>query len=198
VETYDNANGGRIVTSADADGNTITYTYTAGGLLDRATTQDGGYVSFVYTSGNLTKLVTTYFDAATQTTKSLTRVYYGYDASNRLTSVTVDLSPGDNATTDGKTYVTTYTYSGTSNRVASITQSDGSQLQIAYVMVGSTYQVQSMAQTAATGVTRTTTFAYDTTNRVTTVTDPLGNVSRLSYDAAGRLIQVAAPAPTAR
>jgi hypothetical protein len=137
VEAYDSTNGGRITNSADTDGNALMFTYTVGGLLDRVTSQDGGYVSFVYAGSLLTKLVTQYVDSLTATNKSLTRVYYGYDGSNRLTSVTVDLTPEDNVTADGKTYVTTYTYDGTSSRVASIAQTDGSLLQVTYALVGS-------------------------------------------------------------
>ena len=40
-------------------------------------------------------------------------VAYQYDLSNRLISATIDLSP-DN-TGDSQTYVTSYTYDGTSN-----------------------------------------------------------------------------------
>jgi len=195
VETYDNANGGRITSSADTDGQTLAFTYTAGGLLDRVTTQDGGYVSFVYSGTLLTKLVTQYYDPVTQTNKSLTRVYYGYDASDRLISVTVDLTPEDNSTADAKTYVTTYAYDGTSSRVASIGQSDGSRLDVTYTLVGGLYRVATLVQTAATGVTRTTTFAYDTTTRITTITDPLLQASKFTYDTTGRLLKFETPPP---
>ena len=35
-----------------------------------------------------------------------TRVRYEYDASNRLSKITIDLSPGDNSIVDGKIFVT--------------------------------------------------------------------------------------------
>ena len=50
----------------------------------------------------------------------MTRTRYGYDGYNRLTTVTVDLTPEDHSVADGNSYVTTYTYHGSSKLVASI------------------------------------------------------------------------------
>ena len=195
-ETYDASNGGRITTSADVDGNTLTYAYNASGLVSRVTTQDGEYTAFIYSGNNLTQVQTwRHPDAAgAQALAQTTRVDYAYDASNRLTSVTVDLSPQDNSVSDGKVYVTTYGYDGTSRRLTSISQTDGSSLQIAYTQVAGVYRVQTLTQAAASGQARTTSFAYDTTNRVTTVTDPMGFATQLAYDASGQLTKITAPA----
>ena len=194
TEVYDATLGGRIVSGTDANGNTLSYSYNANGLAT-VTTADGGHTDLVYNASNLlTQVVTTYEDAAGNYT-TLTRVRYGYDASNRLATVTVDLSPTDNSVADGNVYVTTYGYDAASNRVASVSQSDGSQLQIAYTLVGSTYRVSTLTQTAATGVTRVTTLSYNTTTRTTTVTDPAGKVTSLVYDANGQLTQLTAPPP---
>lgn len=161
------------------------------------TTQNGEYTQFVYSGNNLTQVQTWRHPAGTQALAQMTRVSYGYDASNRLTSVMVDLSPQDNATSDGKTYVTTYGYDGTSKRLASISETDGSSLQIAYVQVGGVYRVATLTQAAASGQARTTSFSYDTTNRVTTVTDPMGYATQLAYDAAGQLVKITAPPASA-
>ncbi|MFI4973113.1 MAG: Ig-like domain-containing protein [Caulobacterales bacterium] len=184
-EVYDGANGGRIMSSTDTDFNALTFTYT-GALLTKVTTASTAhteYTSLNYTGNNLTSVVTTYWDVASSTTKTLTRVSYGYanDGSNRLTSV--------NSLSTGGSYVTTYGYDGSSDRINSITQTDGSSLTIVYQQVNGTYRVQTLTQTAASGVTRITSFSYDTTNRITTVTDPLGIVTKLYYDTAGELIQ---------
>ena len=129
------------------------------------------------------------------------RVYYGYDGSNRLTSVTIDRSPSDGVITDNKTYITTYGYDGTSNRISSVvtTQNDGtgayttSNLAIAYVLAGSVYEVSSLTQTTAAG-TSVTSFSY--TAGQTTVTDPLGNVTTMVYDANGQLTRLISPPAT--
>lgn len=194
VERYDEANGGRILTSADNNGNTLTFSYNAGGQVSRVTTADGYYTDLVYTGTLLTQVVTGYKPDGAGSVTTLTRVRYGYDTSNRLTTVTVDLSPTDNDITDAATYVTTYTYSGTSNRIASIAQSDGSLLQIAYIQpTAGDYRVGTLTETISSGVTRVTTIGYNTATRTTTVTDPYSQVTSLVYDAAGQLTQITAP-----
>jgi YD repeat-containing protein len=186
-EDYDSTNSGRITKRYDTDGNALTFTY-ASGLISKITTQDGEYTQFNWTGSNLTS-VATYTGTGTPSL-ALTRVYYGYDGSNRLSTVTVDLSPTDNSTTDGVKYTTTYTYDSTSKRVASITQTDGSSLAITY---DGSNRVSTLVQTAATGVTRTTTFGYSAGS--TTVTDPQGNVTTLAYDSSNQLTGITYPAP---
>ncbi|HEX7759156.1 MAG TPA: hypothetical protein VF459_06630 [Caulobacteraceae bacterium] len=204
VETYDANNGGRLIARTDTDGNALTFTYGANGLVSQVTTANGEYTSLVYDTVNTTQLkeVDTWRHTTTDGTGALvqlTRVRYGYDAYNRLTSVTVDLSPADNSISDGKTYVTTYTYddsagAGSSKRIASIAQTDGSLLQVGYTLVGSDYRVSSLTQTVSSGVTRLTTFAYNTSTRTTTITGPDSQVTTLTYDASGQLTQILAPA----
>jgi YD repeat-containing protein len=189
VDSFDSLNGGRITSSKDTDNNTLTYSYTSG-LLTRVTTTDGGsnveHIDLTWSGNNLTQITTTKADSST-----LTRTRYTYDASNRLSTVITDLTPGDNSVTDGATIVTTYTYDGTSSRVASIAQTGGALLSITYDGSG---RVASLAQTLASGVTNTTTFSYNMTTRVTTITDQAGQVTTLSYDASGQLTQIVLPA----
>lgn len=153
---YDTANPSaptnwRVATVIDTLGQSVTYTYT-GAYLTQLTTADGGTLTYTWDTPNnrvtqITTGYTDYTDLANPVARTLTRTRYGYDTANRLTSVSVDLSPGDNSIADGKTYVTTYTYDGASKRVASVTETDGS----------------------------STTFHYDASNRIDTVTQ-LGTV----------------------
>ncbi|MBC7381182.1 MAG: LysM peptidoglycan-binding domain-containing protein [Burkholderiaceae bacterium] len=190
TESYDWTSGvGKLQEAKDADGNKVTYTYNSG-LLTSVTNASGEQTLLDYTGNNLTKVRVLNAGGTTLST----RTRYAYDASNRLTSVTVDLSPEDNAVTDGKTYVTNYTYDGTSNRVASIAQTGGALITFAYTQVGASYRVSSMVQTSDVGVTRTTSFSYDTANSSTTVIDPLGNATVYTLDFNGRLTNVLAPA----
>jgi YD repeat-containing protein len=189
VENYDST--GKLLNTIDPDGNTLTYTYT-GALITRVTDQDGEYTSLTYNGSNqLTQLVTTKSGGAT-----LTRVRYAYDGSNRLSTVTVDLSPDDSLVTDGKTYVTTYSYDGSSKRVASISQTDGSYIAFTYVQVGADYKVASYTQSVATGVTRTTSFDYSVAGR-TTVIDPAGQKTFLWYNGNNELLQISYPPDSA-
>jgi YD repeat-containing protein len=177
----------RIATHGDTSGNSVSFSY-SGATLYRATTADGSYTQYNWSGNNITQIVTGYTDLVTSTAKTLTRVRYGYDGYNRLTSVTVDESPTDNAVADGNTYVTGYTYHGTSKQVATITETDGTAMAITYDGSG---RVATLVQTAASGVTRTTTLAYSA--GYTTVTDPTGQVTRLDYDGSNRLTKITAP-----
>lgn len=197
TELYDDANGGRITSSTDTDGNALSFTYGANGLISRVTTADGNYTDLTYSGTLLTQVVTHYQTTSGGAFSTLTRVRYGYDASNRLSTVTVDESPTDNAIVDGNTYVTTYTYDGTSTRVASITQTDGSRLDITYTQVGADYRVATLTQTISSGVTAATSFSYDTTNRVTSITDPQGQLTKMTYSASGQLTRMELPAAQA-
>ncbi|MFT3736037.1 MAG: hypothetical protein QM776_13595 [Rhodocyclaceae bacterium] len=191
TETYDWASGtGKLLTLADTDGNTITYGY-SGSLLTSVTTANHSTgnknVTYLdYTGSLLTQIRTEAWDGSSNQT--LTRTRYGYDGSNRLSTVTVDLSPNDNSVADGKTYVTTYSYDS-SNRVVGITQTDGTQISFTYTSGRITQITQTLA-----GETRTTGISYDTTNRKTTITDPLGKNTVYTYDTAGQLTNILAPA----
>ena len=147
----------------DRDGNTINYTW-ANGKLSKITTADGGYLKYTWSGNNITS-IETYADGGT--TKTLTRTRYTYDSYNRLKTVTTDLSPENNSVADGKKYVTTYTYSGSSKLITRITQTDGSRLDITYA--GG--KVTSLKQTAASGDIRETTITYSSSG-YTRIYDP--------------------------
>src|SRR5690606_8449676 len=155
------------------DGNALTFTY-AGDKLDTVTTADGGWTQYVWAGNNITEIVTGYTDLATSTASTLTRTRYAYDASDRLVSVITDLTPGDHSIADGATYVTSYTYDGASNRIASISQTDGSLITIAY---DASFRVETLTQQVASGVTRTTSISYAADH--TLVTGPDGQVTKL-------------------
>lgn len=184
-EVYDAS--GRIVSSADAQGRTLTYTWGARGVT-AVSNGDGESIQLDYdASGNVTRVRSMVM--VNGTLKAVSAVTYGYDASNRLSTVTVDLTPDDASTADGNVYRTTYTYDGASNRIATITQSDGTSLSFSYVQVGGQYRIATITD----GLGKTTAYTYDLANRRTTVTDPLGLVTRYDYDAAGQLASVDAP-----
>ncbi|HEX8222539.1 MAG TPA: hypothetical protein VF605_01840, partial [Allosphingosinicella sp.] len=194
TERYENVIGSYFLTSAsDADGNSQTYTYNASGFMTRITEANGDYTAINWTGGRPDAVTTSYTNASGLHT--LTRVRYVFDSLYRLTSATVDLSPEDHADGDGYRYTTNYGYDGSSLRVAWITQTDGSRLDIGYTQSGSNYYATSLTETVASGVTRVTGLFYDLVNRVTTITDPLGGVTTMRYDAAGNLTRLVRPAP---
>lgn len=182
-ERYEGNAAARLISRTDANGNTTSFSYTPAGLLESVTTASGETTYYDYTGNQLQQV-----RVVAQGGVTATRVHYSYDTSGRLSGVTVDLSPQDNSIATGATYQTTYTYDGASNRVASVTQSDGTRLDITYVLVGSDYRVASIGDALG----QVTTYSYDTAGRRTTVTDPLGVASRYSYNVKGELTQVQA------
>ncbi|WP_198406337.1 LysM peptidoglycan-binding domain-containing protein [Delftia acidovorans] len=183
-EFHDTATG-RLDKSVDASGNTTAYTYDANGNIAKLVNPSGESIQYDYTGNLLTRIRVVDSQGATTT-----RTSYAYDTRNRLSQVTVDLTPQDGSTADGKLYRTSYTYHGDSNRIATLTQSDGSQLTIDYMQVGSEFKVSSLRDALG----QTTRFAYDTATRTTQVTDPAGKVSSYAYDAKGQLLSITSPA----
>ncbi|MBT9458004.1 MAG: LysM peptidoglycan-binding domain-containing protein [Burkholderiaceae bacterium] len=184
-ERYD-ITSGCLSSHSDAQGNTVAFTYHGDGNIASMKTANGETLFYDYSGNKLTQLRTVTADAITTT-----RVRYGYDGSNRLSTVSVDLTPADGSVADAKTYTTTYTYDGTSKRVASVAGNYGSySLNFSYVQVGAEWRVESVMD----GLNPATKFSYDPANRRTTMTDPMGHATVYEYDTAGQLTQVTTPA----
>jgi YD repeat-containing protein len=183
TEVYDS--NGRIASVNDDNGVRLRYQYDASGHVQQIVDASGDITHFDFdAAGNLAQIRTRTADA----TSDFVRVSYGYDASHRLVTTTVDLTPADN--TDARSYTTTYGYDGTSNRIATLTQSDGTSLSFTYIAAGATYKVSQMTA-LVDGKSRITKYSY--WQGLTTVTDPLLNSTLYSYDAAGRLTSVSKP-----
>ncbi|HSW16760.1 MAG TPA: hypothetical protein VLJ86_06000, partial [Ramlibacter sp.] len=183
TERYQTTGAGRLLASADTSGNRLVYGYDALGLLASVTTASGDVTRYDYVGRNLAQI-----NAIPVTGGPAARTRYAYDASNRLTRVTVDLTPQDNSVADGKVFETVYTYDGASLRVASLTQTDGVAMRFTYVEVGGQSRVASVTD-ALGQVTR---FGYGA--GLATVTDPLGIVTRYELDPQGRVTAIVVPA----
>jgi YD repeat-containing protein len=181
TETYSayGTNSWRIVNQKDSDNNTITFTY-SGAKLSKVTTANGEFVQYHWSGNNITKMVTS-------AGSTLTRTYYTYDSSNRLIRVTTDLSEKNNALGSDK-YEVNYSYVGSSNRIATITQTDGSSLAMVYDGSG---RITRLTQTIASSDIRVTEIGYGP--NVTSVTMPDGSVTRLWYDDKAQLVQLMTP-----
>ncbi len=212
TETYNSS--GQLTASKDVDGNTISYTYNAtSGLLTTITDASGQVTTLTYTGNNLTSISV----ASNSVTQTVVRYAYDDTTNNRLRTVTVDLTPGDNSVADGVTYTTTYTYDGTSKRVASITQKDGSSIAFTYQQINGAYRVKTFTDAmgrlttlnyssyssggavylqtdVVDALTRTTTYTQDSAGRLTSVLSPTVGGARLEtrygYDADGNVTSV--------
>jgi|GEM_PF-3010443 len=180
-ELYAGATG-LMVKAGDQLGVRLTLLY-SGTQLVRMQDARLDIIEFGYTAGQLSKITV----SLAELSDKQTRVTYLYDTSNRLKSVTTDLTPDDS--TDSVSYVVGYTYLGTTSLVETVTQSDGSSLTFSYVNAGGKDKVASV--TDALG--RKTIFDYTVASQ-TTVTDHLGYKTVYGYDAKGQLLTVAAPA----
>src|SRR6266704_561130 len=167
TERYDAANGGRLTSMQDEDGNGLSFVYNAAGLITQVN-DASGETTFLDYSGNLL----TDLHSVTADGQTIVRTRYAYDASNRLATVTVDLSPQDASVADGNRYVTTYTYDGASRRIASISQSDGTTVSFTYVQIALDW-------------------------RVATYTDGQGLVTQINYTQTGVELHQVDPNPAA-
>ena len=180
-----------LTSGTNPDGGKTLY-YWSGNKIT-AILSGGEWEQFTYSGNNLTK-VNQYLSGGTV----ITNTYYGYDSQNRLISVTTDLTPTDNSTSDNVLSSITYTYVGTTNYIASITQwgvpaGGGTPVQNGYTSF--TYdgsnRIASYTQTVSSGVTATTTLSYSTGS--TTVTDTYSNVTTLNYDSNDQLTSIVYP-----
>jgi len=160
TEQYNSA--GQMTLSADSSNNVTHYAYT-GALLTQITDPSGQTTTFEYSGNNLVD-IREVSNGATQK-----RVQYAYDTSNRLTSVAIDLTPVNNSASDPK-YITTYTYQGTTDLLASITQSDGTSVSFTYQSINGSYRVA----TYTDGNGKVTTFGYTQTSS-SSATAPANN-----------------------
>ena len=180
---------GKILSATDISGNTINYSY-SGNLISKIVDSNGETTFLDYNATN--QLI----DIRIRDTsgKDTRRTSYAYDASGRLSTVITDLTPDDNSITDGITYIVSYTYEGASNRIASMTQTDGTAVNFGYTLYADgKYKLTSMTEILAGSVTRATSYDY-TTSGLTTVTDPLGNRTVFKYDNNGQLTEIAGSA----
>ncbi|WP_124553271.1 RHS repeat protein [Methylophilus methylotrophus] len=188
----------RITSVTDLDNNSLTYTYstTSGltGLIDKVTSANGEITQLIYNSSKqLTQI-----NVINSSNVTTTRIRYTYESTAttaRLTSVSTDLTPADGSIADGKTYTTTYTYDGTSKRIASITNSDGSKVSFTYESSGS-FRLLTISDYTTSGstVSGTTSFIYPFEG-MTAITNANGEPAYAleSDPATGQLIAIHGP-----
>ncbi|UGQ28777.1 hypothetical protein [Acinetobacter calcoaceticus] len=175
---------GRLTSVQDNNGTNLLYSYdSADRLISIRDSNSTALNELIYqydgTSNRIKRIDTKVGGVVSQ------NVYYEYDTANRLTKVITDLTPSDNLITDQKVYTTTYAYDGSSSRIASITQSDGSSVQFGYELdtANNVYRVTTVKDSQGT-----TTFTYAANK--TTVTNSLQEVWEYSYNASQQLTSI--------
>jgi len=188
-ETY-NATGQLTTLSNLGSGASYSFSYT-NNQLSQITAGDGDTLLFGYnTSNQLISLSIQEIPPGQTTAVTRQQVSYGYDSQGRLSTVTTTL--GSDTDTSTASYTTTYGYDGTSDRVTSVSQSDGTTVSYTYTEdTQGAYQVTGI--TTGTGAAaQSLTISYGINS--TTVTNALGNATTYQTNAAGELTAVIAPA----
>ncbi|MBK9375660.1 MAG: RHS repeat-associated core domain-containing protein [Holophagales bacterium] len=198
-----------LVTTTDALGGVVTYTYNPNNTLQKVTDALGHITSFTYdafgrqasVTDPLTRLNQTVYRADGSTWYTIdgrgNRTDYSYNAGGELTTVTYQ----DDATV-------TFLYDGVGNRTRMI-DTDG-QLDITYDDLNRpltrtrtspagtetvTYAYDEVGNLETLGYPGgfSVTYAYDDARRVTTVTDSQNRVTEYDYNTNGRILTVALP-----
>ncbi|WP_343821154.1 LysM peptidoglycan-binding domain-containing protein [Dyella marensis] len=191
-ETYD-SNGQLQKLTNTQTGASYSFSYT-GGRLSQIAADDGDTLTLSYNdAGQLTGLSITEIPPGQTTAVTRQQVIYAYDTQGRLSTVTTTLASDTNSAGTGS-YTTTYTYDGSSDRIASVTQSDGTVASYTYVQDANGVYRLASATTGTGAAAQTVNIGYDLGGDVTTVTNGLGQVWSYGYDASGRLVQVKEPA----
>lgn len=165
-------------------GNSRPFVYGANGKLASVRDAGGGVPFYDYTGPLLTQIRTATLEGGVEAIQ--TRARYSHDTLGRLSAAAVDLSPQDNSIADGKVFQTFYAYDGGSDRIASVSQSDGTRLSFQYTQIGAAHRVSHV--TDALG--RVTRYCYDLGRRVTTILDPEHVTTCVSHDALGAILAV--------
>ncbi|MDR3443766.1 putative Ig domain-containing protein [Dyella sp.] len=191
-ETY-NASGQLQTLSDPETGASYSFGYNASNTLNTITASDGDQLQLGYTNGALTSLTISEIPPGGSTAVVRQQVTYGYDSQGRLQTVTTTLA-SDTHSSSTASYSTSYTYDGTSDRVTSVTQSDGTTVSYTYAADSNGTERVATITTGTGAAAQTLTLGYNLATDTTTVTDGLGNITTYTYNAAGQLAQVAAPA----
>lgn len=189
-ETYDA--DGQLLTLADpTTGASFSFNYD-GGRLSTITAADGDTLTLGYDGeGRLSSLSISEIPPGQSTPVTRQEIGYTYDAQNRLASVTTTLTSDTDASVGN--YTTTYTYDGTSDRIASMTQSDGTTVSFTYAAGGDGVYRVATVTTGSGDDAQTLTFNYAPGSDITTVANSLGQAWQYEYNAAGQITQVISP-----
>jgi YD repeat-containing protein len=192
-ETYNAA--GQLTALADtATGASYSFSY-SNGQLSQIVAGDGDTLIFGYNTSN--QLISLSIqEVPPGQTAAVTRqmVQYSYDNLGRLNLVVTFLaSDTDNNPGYIYTYNTNYTYQGTTDLVASVTQSDGTTVSYTYTQdAQGVYQVTGVTTGIGAATAQSVTLSYGADS--TTVIDSAGNATTYKYNTAGELTEVIAPA----
>lgn len=159
----------KLLTLADANGNTSNVAYNANGQASQINDPFGGNAQFSYTGVNGQNLLSAITDQAGYTS------LLSYDASGRLTSITTPL------TAPNPTW--RFAYAGSGGQVASVTDPYGNTR---------SYATTTNTTTLTDPLGRKTVydFSNNTFGGAGVITDALGNQTRQTFDASRNLTQV--------
>lgn len=182
--SYDTVTGD-LLSKADPEGNTTSYTYDANhNQLTR--TDLSGTTAYTYdATGNMTSVTDVAGQITTYTYNAFGQVTSSINSEERITSYEYDDRGNLTKTTGPTDAVIAYAYDARGNLI-SVTDPAGRTTAMTYDATGNMNSITDPAGA-------TTRFEYDAAGRMTRQTDPQGNVLSFEYDARGNLIKVVDP-----
>jgi YD repeat-containing protein len=152
-ETY--SASGQLQTLSDPEtGAGYSFGYNASNELTTITAGDGDVLTLSYTGTALTGLSISEIPPGGTTAVLRQQVQYGYDSQGRLQTVTTTLASDTNSSST-VSYTTIYTYDGTSDRVTSVSQRDGTLVSYTYAAdTNGVYRVATITTGSGAGAQR--------------------------------------------
>ncbi|NVJ59021.1 MAG: hypothetical protein HWE27_01460, partial [Gammaproteobacteria bacterium] len=183
TEVYDAQ--GRLNQAVDIDGNITQFNFDANTNLLSSIIKGDESILFNY-SGQLLESISTVTRDPENTANQITQqtISYSYDDADRLSQVSIDLTPEDPADTDN-VYTTSYTYKGDTNLIESISETNGTQLSFTYYDDG---KVESI--TNAEGYSQLFVYSSGSTN----IIDQAGRTTSIFFDNNNNITRVLSPA----
>ena len=184
--SYSYDNKGNVLTTTDADGNTISRTYDGNGLVTSETDANGNTTYYSY-NGNMKPEYITFCDG--------TYIYYDYDGEDRLISVkdqkgNISYTEYDKAgrvirKSDAEKNTIEYTYDNIGNVLSTVNYDGG--------ITEYSYDNNSNVLTQKDTLGNITTNSYDRFNRVISTTNAMGGITQYEYSLSGNLLKIINP-----
>jgi RHS repeat-associated protein len=171
---------GRLTSTKDASGFTISFSNNVPGQTQTITDRNGNPTTYLYdTDGNITQVTDALNNVTTSTYDANDNKLSETNALGKTSNYTYDNNGNRLTETDPLHNTTTYTYNAL-NKPLTIQDANGH-------ITTNSYDANGNLLTTTDALGKTTTNTYSSSGLLATTKDPLGNVTNFGYDRAGNL-----------